>query len=121
MGGVQDNDLGNRSFPQKHVKGHGHLGSLFMRKKADIKMGDTPTVLYMLHSDPGEPDTAHWGGTFVRPDPETRPAYWHDDPAESLSFNGRKGAKTVNRWRKEYLLHWKQRMDRLLTQKPAKR
>ncbi|MHC4582769.1 MAG: DUF1593 domain-containing protein [Planctomycetota bacterium] len=121
MGGVQDNDLGNRSFTEKHVKGHGHLGSLFMRKKVDIKMGDTPSVLYMLHGDPGEPDTAHWGGAFVRPDPETRPAYWHDDPAESLSFNGRKGAETVNRWRKEYLLHWKQRMDRLLTQKPAKR
>ena len=121
MGGVQSNDLGNRNFIEKHVKDHGHLGSLFVRKKADIKMGDTPTVLYMLYGDPNKPHTAHWGGSFVRPDPETRPAYWHDDPAESLSFNGKEGAKTVNRWRKEYLIDWRQRMDRLLTKKPAKR
>ena len=121
MGGVQSDDLGNRSFTENNVKGHGHLGSLFMRKKADIKMGDTPSVLYMLHGDPGKPDTAHWGGAFVRPDPDTRPTYWHDNPTESLSFKGKKGANTVNRWRKEYLLDWKGRMDRVLTKKPAKK
>ena len=114
MGGVQNDDLGNRSFTEKHVKGHGHLGSLFMRKKADIKMGDTPSVLYMLHGDLDTPETAHWGGAFVRPQPDTRSTYWHDNPTESLSFNGKKGANTVNRWRKEYLLDWKARMDRVI-------
>ena len=94
MGGVQENDLGNRSFPEKHVKGHGHLGALFMGKKADIKMGDTPSVLYLLHGDPDKPESAHWGGAFIRPDPAARSAYWHDDPAESLIFNGKKGART---------------------------
>jgi len=121
MGGVQNDDLGNRSFTEKNVRSHGHLGSLFIRKKADIKMGDTPSVLYMLHGDPDKPDAAHWGGAFVRPDPETRPAYWHDNPTESLSFKGKKGANTVNRWRKEYLLDWKRRMDRVLTKKAAKK
>lgn len=120
MGGVQGDDLGNRSFTEKNVKGHGHLGSLFMRKKADIKMGDTPSVLYLLHGDPDKPETAHWGGAFVRPNPDKRPTYWHDNPTESLSFKEKKGARTVNRWRKEYLLDWKGRMDRLLTGKPAK-
>ncbi len=119
MGGVQDNDLGNRSFPAKHVEGHGHLGSLFMQKKADIKMGDTPSVLYLLHGDPDKPETPHWGGAFVRPEPDKRPTYWHDNPDASLSFNGRQGAKTVNNWRKEYLLDWKQRMDRALKKKSA--
>ena len=119
MGGVQNGDLGNRSFTDSNVRGHGYLGSLFMRKKADIKMGDTPSVLYLLHGDPNKPETAHWGGAFVRPEPGTRSTYWHDNPAESQAFNGKKGARTVNRWRKEYLLDWKGRMDRLLTRKPT--
>ncbi|MFC1792887.1 nucleoside hydrolase-like domain-containing protein [Planctomycetota bacterium] len=119
MGGAQGDELGNRSFTEKNVKGHGHLGSLFMRKKADIKMGDTPSVLYLLYGDPDKPEAAHWGGAFVRSDPDTRPTYWHDNPAESLSFKGKNGANTVSRWRKEYLLDWKGRMDRLLTEKPA--
>lgn len=119
MGGVQDRDLGNRSFTKKHVEGHGHLGSLFMQKKADIKMGDTPSVLYLLHGDPGRPETAHWGGAFVRPEPDARCTYWHDNPTESLSFRGKRGANTVNRWREDYLLDWKERMDRLLARRPA--
>ena len=121
MGGAQDDDLGNRSFTEKNVNNHGHLGSLFMRKKADIKMGDTPSVLYLLHGDPDRPEASHWGGEFVRPDPDTRTTYWHDNPAESLSFKGKKGANTVNRWRKEYLLDWKMRMDRVLQRKPAEK
>ncbi|HUV64714.1 MAG TPA: DUF1593 domain-containing protein [Sedimentisphaerales bacterium] len=119
MGGVQADGLGNRSFTEANVKNHGYLGSLFMRKKADIKMGDTPSVLYLLYGDPDRPETAHWGGAFVRPDPDRRPTYWHDNPTESLSFQGKNRANTVNGWRKEYLLDWKARMDRVLEKKPA--
>lgn len=119
MGGIQSGDLGNRSFTNKHVKNHGHLGSLFMKKKADIKMGDTPSVLYLLHGNPDRPETDHWGGAFIRPDPVTRATYWHDNPTESLSYNGKNGANTVNRWRKDYLLDWKLRMDRVLKKKPV--
>lgn len=118
MGGVQKGDLGNRSFPQQHIQGHGHLGALFMDKKADIKMGDTPSVLYLLHGDPGQPESEHWGGAFVRPEPKARPTYWHDNPAASLSFNDKAGAKTVNRWREAYLRDWQQRMDRTTTKSP---
>lgn len=113
MGGYQKDDFGNRSFPARHVSNHGHLGALFMQKKKDIKMGDTPSVLYLLQGDPDHPETEHWGGAFVRPYPDTRPNYWHDNPIESLSINGKNGAVTVNRWRREYLLDWKKRMDRL--------
>lgn len=121
MGGVQGDGLGNRSFTEKNVRNHGHLGSLFMRKKADIKMGDTPSVLYLLQGDPDKPETAHWGGAFVRPDPVVRPTYWHDNPIETLSFKGKKGANTVNRWRKDYLLDWKARMDRVFKKETAEK
>ena len=119
QGGFQQGDLGNRSFPRQHVKGHGSLGALFMRKKADIKMGDTPSVLYVLHGDPDRPETDHWGGAFVRPHPETRPTYWHDNPDPLLAERDKPGAKTVNRWRRDYLRDWKKRMDRARVPRPA--
>lgn len=111
MGGDQEGDLGNDAFPAAHVKDHGHLGALFMAKKTDIKMGDTPSVLYLLHGDPDHPEGDHWGGAFVRPDPTGRPTYWHDDPNPALCDHKRDGAKTVNQWRKEFLRDWQRRMD----------
>ena len=111
MGGEQGGEWGNLAFPETHVKGHGHLGDLFMTQKKDIKMGDTPTVLYMLHADPNTPEADHWGGAFVRPDPEKRPNYWHDNPDPALAVKDRRGAVTVNRWRKEFLSDWAARMD----------
>ncbi len=113
LGGFQTGDFGNRRFPAKHVKDHGHLGAFFMSKKADIKMGDTPSVLYLLHGDANAPETAHWGGAFYRPFPGKRPTYWHDRPERSLADRGWKGAKTVNRWRQSYLSDWQTRMNRL--------
>lgn len=113
MGGIQKKDLGNRTFPRRHVQGHGHLGQLFMRKKADIKMGDTPSVLYLLHGEPNRPESEHWGGSFVQPLPKKRPRYWHDDPAESLAVGNKRGAKTVSKWREDYLRDWEEHMDRV--------
>jgi len=112
MGGNQEGDLSNYRFPEKYVKNHGHLGNLFMVKKADIKMGDTPSVLYLLHGDPETPEAEHWGGAFVRPDPVARPTYWHDDPNPALQDHGKNGAKTVNKWREDYLQDWRLRMER---------
>lgn len=119
MGRDQGGDLGNRTFPEQHIKGHGALGALFMRMKADIKMGDTPSVLYVLNGDPEKPETPHWGGAFVRPEPERRPAYWHDNPAKDLATGDKAGAKTVSQWRTGYLRDWQRRMDRVLAKKPA--
>ncbi len=112
MGGEQGGEWGNLAFPEAHVKGHGHLGALFMAQKKDIKMGDTPTVLYMLHGDPNTPESDHWGGAFIRPDPEKRPDYWHDNPDAALAVKDKRGAVTVNRWRKDFLSDWAARMDR---------
>lgn len=54
----------------------------------------------------------HWGGAFVRPAPGERPHYWYDDPAPKLNERGKKGARTVNKWRRDYLRDWQVRMDR---------
>ena len=108
-GGYQDDDYGNETFVEKHVKGHGALGDLFWSKKKDIKMGDTPSVLYFLNGDPSNPEGDSWGGSFVPTDHGSN--YWTDNPDTSLMVNGKQGAKTVSMHREEYLDDWKERME----------
>jgi hypothetical protein len=109
VGGRQDGPWGNRAFVDQHVKGHGALGDLFYRKKRDIKMGDTPSLLYLLRGDVDDPAAPHWGGAFVKTDHGKN--YWTDNPDRAMSEGGRAGAKTVSRWRVNYLQDWRQRMD----------
>lgn len=109
VGGRQDGDLGNREFIARHVKGHGALGNLLAAKKADIKMGDTPSVLYLLRGSADDPSAESWGGTFVRPHPKLD--YWTDNPDPALREGSYAGAKTVNRWREDYLRDWQRRME----------
>ena len=110
MGGRQDGDLGNKSFVAQHVKGHGALGDLFFSQKPDIKMGDTPSVLYLLRGTPDDPSAESWGGSFAKT--PHGPNYWTDRPDPALVESGRNGAKTVNRWREAYLADWRERMKR---------
>jgi hypothetical protein len=115
IGGPQTGDLGNREFIARHVKGHGALGDLLAAKKADIKMGDTPSVLYLMRGPADDPTVAHWGGAFIRPDPG-RP-YWTDNADPTLQEGPHPGAKTVNRWREAYLRDWQGRLGWLVAQK----
>jgi hypothetical protein len=109
MGGFQENDYGNVSFVERHVKGHGSLGNLFFEKKRDIKMGDSPSLMYLLRGDIENPQAPHWGGSYVKTGHGDH--YWHDNTDPALAEGDRPGAKTVNRWRKDYLNDWKMRMD----------
>ncbi len=124
MGGRQSGDLGNKVFVDKHVKGHGALGKYFAPLKGGgIKMGDTPTYAYLLRGAPDDPAKESWGGQFVRK--EGRPNWWMDDPAPAVAEANRPGAKTVNKWRQEYLRDWQKRMDRCIREaqldRPEKR
>jgi hypothetical protein len=111
MGGIQDFPWGNASFVKEFVEGAGDLGSLFFEKKQDIKMGDTPSVLYLLHGVASDPEGESWGGSFCKR--EDRPNYWTDCQNRELAENGMPGAKTVNRFRQQYLADWRGRMIRL--------
>jgi len=111
VGGPQEDDLGNTTFVERHVRGCGALGELFFAKKRDIKMGDTPSVLYLLRGRPDDPAGDHWGGSFVRR--ATGPSHWADSPERALQENNYPGARTVNRWREAYLRDWQLRMEAL--------
>lgn len=65
-GGDQSDPWGNDSFPRRFVAGHGALGELFMRKLPTLKMGDSPSVGWLLRGNSEDPGQPGWGGRFVR-------------------------------------------------------
>ena len=66
-GGDQAGDWGNRTFVQKNIAAFGSLGSFFETQlKGTIKMGDSPSVAYLLQGDPSNPAKQGWGGKYVR-------------------------------------------------------
>lgn len=67
VGGDQQGEWDNRAFVQTHVAGHGALGEYFATQlDGTIKMGDTPSVAWLLRGDPADPTQPGWGGSFVR-------------------------------------------------------
>ncbi len=109
-GGRQDGDLGNESFVQQHVKGHGALGDYFAPlKRGSIKMGDTPSVAYLLRGTPDDPTAPSWGGSY-KPHPDGKRKTWWID-LERRDTGGRDPSETVSRYREQYLRDWQRRLD----------
>ena len=49
----------------KYIKGAGQLGKDFKSYyNGEVKMGDTPSLLYMMDGDPHQPSRESWGGSF---------------------------------------------------------
>ena len=66
VGGNQSGQWGNKDFVTQHIAGKGALGDFFVSKKDDVKMGDTPSVGWLLKGTPDDPTQPGWGGSFVR-------------------------------------------------------
>ncbi len=67
QGGNQSGQWGNREFVKQHVAGKGALGEFFdTQLEGTIKMGDTPSVAWLLKGTPDDPSQSSWGGRFVR-------------------------------------------------------
>lgn len=67
VGGNQSGQWGNREFVQQHIAGKGALGEFFdTQLEGVIKMGDTPSVAWLLKGNPEDPSQPGWGGHFVR-------------------------------------------------------
>jgi hypothetical protein len=71
-GGNQDGDLGNAAFVAKYIRGQGALGDFFAdgisfksQVRSTLKMGDTPSLVYLLGKTPEDPSKDSWGGRFV--------------------------------------------------------
>jgi len=66
VGGNQAGQWGNKTFVAQHIAGRGSLGDLFVRKLDQIKMGDSPSVGWLLKGVAEDPRRPGWGGQFVR-------------------------------------------------------
>ncbi len=67
VGVNQRGEWSNKGFVAKHVAGRGTLGAFFATLLGGtLKMGDSPSVGYLLHGTPEDPSQPGWGGRFVR-------------------------------------------------------
>jgi hypothetical protein len=66
-GGNQTGEWSNTGFVTAHLAGRGALGAYFATHlRGTIKMGDSPSLAYLLHGTPDDPTQPGWGGQFVR-------------------------------------------------------
>jgi len=66
VGGNQLGQWDNRAFVSQYIAGKGALSDFFVSKKDDIKMGDTPSLGWLLKGTPDDPTQPGWGGSYVR-------------------------------------------------------
>ena len=124
LGGHQEGEWSNTAFIPYAIRGRGttHNG-LFAERCGDafplagsprgtLKEGDSPSMLYLLSpslagiGDPDDPTQPSWGGQFHRPNSGRFPNYYTDLDADAETCQA-----TINRWRVDYLSHWKSRWD----------
>jgi len=66
-GGNQAGEWSNTGFVAAHVAGRGALGTFFATLlNGTVKMGDSPSVGFLLRGTPEDPSQPGWGGRFVR-------------------------------------------------------
>ena len=60
-------------YYDSYIKGSGYLGKDFKNYyNGEIKMGDTPSLLYMMDGNPNNPYRESWGGSFEKIDHSPR-------------------------------------------------
>ena len=58
--------LTNKAYYSHFIQAKGELGKEFKKHYGGIlKMGDTPSLVYVLNGNPGDPTSESWGGQFV--------------------------------------------------------
>ncbi|MEZ4904719.1 MAG: DUF1593 domain-containing protein [Spirosomataceae bacterium] len=58
-------DMSGAAYYENFIKGHGAMGANFLNYyKGHIKMGDTPSLAYLMHGEPDNPQSDSWGGKY---------------------------------------------------------
>lgn len=59
--------ISTSDYYNKHIRGYGYLGKDFKHYyNGEVKMGDTPSLLYMMDGNPEVPQRESWGGSFEK-------------------------------------------------------
>ena len=71
--------LSTENYYNRSIRGAGYMGKDFINYyKGNIKMGDTPSLLYMMDGDPNNPLKESWGGSFEKIHYSTRVIFDHN-------------------------------------------
>ena len=63
----KNKDKYNKGYFDNYIKGAGVMGEDFSHYyNGNPKLGDTPSLLYMMDGDPSCPNKESWGGSFVK-------------------------------------------------------
>lgn len=63
-------------YYNKYIQAAGHLGKDFKSYyNGEVKMGDTPSLLYMMDGNPNNPQRESWGGSFEKVNRSARMIY----------------------------------------------
>lgn len=83
-------DLTNEAFYENYIQGAGALGAEFKNHyNGHIKMGDTPSLAYVMNGDPEDPFSESWGGNFARINRSARFLYdYHTSTADTVVAYG---------------------------------
>lgn len=58
--------LKSKSYYNNYIKGKGAMAADFINYyNGDIKMGDTPSLAYLMNGDDNDPTTESWGGSYI--------------------------------------------------------
>jgi len=70
-------DRYNTGFYDYAIRGAGCMGADFINYyNGVVKMGDTPSLLYMMDGDPEQPEKESWGGSFVKTNHSPRRVFY---------------------------------------------
>ena len=59
-------DITNDAFYSNYIQGRGAMGTNFINHyNGIIKMGDSPSLTYVMHGNPDDPLGESWGGSFA--------------------------------------------------------
>ncbi|MFM6975376.1 MAG: nucleoside hydrolase-like domain-containing protein [Sphingobacteriaceae bacterium] len=60
--------LSNKNYYKNYINEAGYLGKEYKnnRYNGNVKMGDTPSLLYMMDGNPANPMRENWGGSYVK-------------------------------------------------------
>ncbi len=112
VGGNQSGQWSNSGFVAKHVAGKGALGDFFNTQLGGtIKMGDTPSVGWLLFGDPVDPTRLGWGGRLIRAR-EKPSVHWLQFGRPPEPTQPGWGGQFVRAWERPHLI-----FNRLTTQK----
>lgn len=70
--------LRTENYYNRYIRGAGYMGKDFINYyKGNVKMGDTPSLLYMMDGDPNNPLKESWGGSFEKINHSARIIFEH--------------------------------------------